>query len=109
MTYEFTTRSGVRVTRTATALPFDQGLRTLATRLDTERGALFSSGFEYPDRYSRWEMGFAAPPLEFVGFGRRLEVRALNDRGVALLEYLCPCDDQRRGRRATAGRDDPGC
>jgi anthranilate synthase len=90
MTYQFTTRSGVLVTRTATALPYEEGIRTLAGRLDTERGAVFSSGFEYPDRYSRWEMGFAAPPLEFVGFGRRLEVRALNRRGEALLEMFSP-------------------
>lgn len=90
MTYRFTTRSGVLVTRTATELPFDQGIKTLAGRLDHERGALFSSGFEYPDRYSRWEMGFAAPPLEFVGFGRRLEARALNRRGVVLLDVFTP-------------------
>ena len=90
MTYQFTTRSGVLVTRTATALPFEEGIRTLAGRLDTERGALFSSGFEYLDRYSRWEMGFAAPPLEFVGFGRRLEVRALNARGSVLLDVFAP-------------------
>jgi anthranilate synthase len=88
MTYQFTTHSGVLVTRTATALPFEDGLKTLVGRLDRERGALFSSGFEYPDRYSRWEMGFAAPPLEFVGFGRRLEVRALNARGSALLDLF---------------------
>jgi len=90
MTYRFTTRSGILVTRTATELPFDQGIKTLAGRLDRERGALFSSGFEYPDRYSRWEMGFAAPPLEFVGFGRRLEARALNRRGVVLLDVFTP-------------------
>ena len=75
MTYQFTTRSGVLVTRTATALPYEEGISTLAGRLDTERGAVFSSGFEYPDRYSRWEMGFAAPPLEFVGFGQFQNLR----------------------------------
>lgn len=85
MIFQFTTRSGIRVTRTTTPLPFDQGIRTLVDRLDTEPGALFSSGFEYPDRYSRWEMGFASPPLAFVGHERTLSVRALNHRGEALL------------------------
>ncbi len=88
MTFQFTTRSGIRVSRTATPLPFDEGIRTLVDRLDTEPGALFSSGFEYPDRYSRWEMGFAAPPLSFVGHGRSLKIRASNDRGAALLALL---------------------
>ena len=51
MTYQFTTRSGFLVARTATALSYEEGIRSLASRLDTERGAVFSSGFEYPDRY----------------------------------------------------------
>jgi len=46
MTYQFTTQSGVLVMRTATALPFEEGISTLVGRLDTERGAVFSSGFE---------------------------------------------------------------
>jgi len=103
MTYQFTTRSGVLVTRTATALPFEEGIKTLAARLDTERGALFSSGFEYPDRYSRWEMGFAAPPVAFVGFGRRLEARALNTRGTVLLDLF---GDVLTGDGVTAKRED---
>ncbi|NQV82049.1 MAG: chorismate-binding protein, partial [Alphaproteobacteria bacterium] len=90
MTHEFTTQSGVLVSRTTTELPFDEGIRTLVDRLDSERGALYSSGFEYPDRYSRWEMGFVSPPLEFVGLGRSLTVRALNLRGEALLALLAP-------------------
>jgi len=90
MTYRFTTPSGIVVTRHATDLPFAQGIGELADRLDRERGALFSSGFEYPDRYSRWEMGFVAPPLAFVGRGRSLAVEALNARGAALLAMLTP-------------------
>ncbi|MDA0368821.1 MAG: anthranilate synthase component I [Proteobacteria bacterium] len=90
MTHDFTTQSGILVSRTTTELPFGEGIRTLVDRLDSERGALYSSGFEYPDRYSRWEMGFASPPLEFVGHGRLLTVRALNVRGEALLGLLAP-------------------
>jgi anthranilate synthase len=90
MTYRFDSRSGITVSRTATDLPFADGIGQLASRLDGERGALFSSGFEYPDRYSRWEMGFVAPPLEFVGRGRTLSVNALNARGTALLALLAP-------------------
>ena len=90
MTTPFVSRSGIAVTRTTTDIPYAPGLDHLADRLDRERGALFSSGFEYPDRYSRWEMGFVAPPLEFIGRGRRLHVNALNARGTILLGLLAP-------------------
>ncbi len=90
MTHDFTTQSGVLVSRTTTELPFGEGIQTLVDRLDSERGALYSSGFEYPDRYSRWEMGFASPPLEFVGHDRTLTVRAVNARGQVLLELVAP-------------------
>ena len=84
MTFQFTPRSGIRVSRTATPVPFDEGIRTLIDRLDTEPGALFSSGFEYPDRYSRWEMGFAAPPLHAGSPLTWLQLRAANGWQVDL-------------------------
>lgn len=90
MTYRFRTRSGIDISRVATTLPFEDGLGDLAERLDQERGAVFSSGFEYPDRYSRWEMGFVAPPLAFIGRGRELTVNALNRRGETMLAMLKP-------------------
>ena len=73
-----------------------------AARLDRERGALFSSGIDYPGRYSRWEFGFVDPPLELVGRDRRMVARALNPRGAALLELLAPVLPTRRTRRWSA-------
>lgn len=48
--------------------------------LDSRRGVLLSSSYEFPGRYARWTLGFADPPLELSGTGRSFQVRALNDR-----------------------------
>jgi anthranilate synthase len=86
----FRTRGGLRVRRRTRRLDYAAGLGFLAARLDVARGAYFSSGVEDPDRYSRWEFGFADPPLEIVGRGRRVTLAALNRRGERLLAMLAP-------------------
>ena len=82
------TSRGLRVTRTSTALtgPFD--IAALAARLDTRRGALFSSQTEVPGRYSRHDLGFADPPIAIEGRGRAFSIAALNARGEILLAYI---------------------
>ncbi len=90
MQYRFVTPSGFSVECRRTVLPYASALDGFAERLDRERGALFSSGVDYPGRYSRWEFGFANPPLEIVGRGRELTARALNARGEALLRLVAP-------------------
>ena len=44
-----------------------------------------SSCFEFPGRYTRWDLGFAAPPLAITCRGRDFEVIALEPRGRVLL------------------------
>jgi anthranilate synthase len=90
MTEMFSTTSGIRVRRQSSPLDYAAGLGFVIDRLDRERGAFFSSGIEFPDRYSRWDIAVIEPPLEFVGLGRRLTVNALNERGEALLAILRP-------------------
>ena len=34
-------------------------LEALVDTLDTNRGCLFESSYEFPGRYARWTMGFA--------------------------------------------------
>jgi anthranilate synthase len=78
---KYQTRSGVQVTRSASKVPFKRGLSKLLRNLDTQRGIYLSSGYEYPGRYSRWDVGSIAPPLEIVSFGSHIEFRPLNQRG----------------------------
>ncbi len=90
MLERFSTPTGIHVSRRTRALDPATALEGFAERLDGARGALFSSGIDYPGRYSRWEFGFVDPPLEIIGRERRLVVRALNPRGVRLLSILAP-------------------
>ncbi|MFI5015876.1 MAG: anthranilate synthase component I, partial [Hyphomicrobiales bacterium] len=82
----FTTRGGVQVRRSARDA--GDGARAIAAcreALDTRRGAVFSSNYEYPGRYTRWDVGFVDPPLSLTARGREVEIEALNPRGEALL------------------------
>jgi len=84
----YATPSGITVTRKSSRIPYGKGLEQLLTQLDRKRGAYFSSGYEYPERYSRWDIATVAPPLEVVGRDRIVELRALNGRGRVLNQLL---------------------
>lgn len=90
MRTRFVAPCGIVIERRVTDLDYASALDGFAARLDSARGALFSSGIDYPGRYSRWEFGFIEPPLELVGRGRDLTLRALNARGVKLLSIFEP-------------------
>ena len=87
-TETFRTAGRVEVRRETRPLPLEQPLESLLERLNTHRGAVFASGYEYPGRYSRWDIGFVDPPLELVARQRDFAFRALNARGQVLLEIV---------------------
>jgi anthranilate synthase len=81
----YETRGGVRVLREIAAQLYSPADTTLADRLDRRRGVLFSSSFEFPGRYTRWDMGFVDPPVALTAGGRSFAVEALNARGRVLM------------------------
>lgn len=85
---QYTTKSGIRVSRLASRLPFRRGLKHLLRQLDSRRGIYLSSGYEYPERYSRWDVASVCPPIEIVGRGREIEFRPLNARGELVARML---------------------
>ena len=87
---EYQTPNGITVIRTSGTIPYHRGLAVLMGKLDRQRGIYLSSGYEYPGRYSRWDIASLAPPIEIIGSGRTLAIQSLNERGVALLEMLGP-------------------
>ncbi len=87
-TLRYTTPHGVTVTRTRSRLPYRKGLDHLLRELDRYRGIYLSSGYEYPERYSRWDVASIHPPLEILGAGREIEFRPLNLRGQMLAEMF---------------------
>ncbi len=90
MTYHFHSPAGFDLVRRTEPLDYAAGIGFVVEALDAKRGAFFSSGVEYPDRYSRYDFGFFDPPLEFRARARSLTATALNQRGERLLEILKP-------------------
>jgi anthranilate synthase len=88
--YRYTTPHGVEVTRTCSKANFRRGLAHLLRDLDRRRGIYLSSGYEYPGRYSRWDVASTCPPLEIISYDRRVEFRPLNERGRRILAIVRP-------------------
>jgi len=86
--YHVTTPHGIQVTRSASKTSFRKGLHHLPRDLDRHRGIYLSSGYEYPGRYSRWDIASTCPPLEIISYDRRVEFRPLNARGVEILRLF---------------------
>lgn len=80
--------SGVQVRRSAAQVDYAEAMQRLCGALDQYQGVLLASSFEYPGRYTRWDIGFINPPLQFIGRGRELNIHALNTRGEILLLEL---------------------
>lgn len=86
----YTTDGGIGIRREAVTAPYSEGVEPLIAALDARRGVLLASSFEYPGRYTRWDIGFVDPPLEIVARDRAMEIRTLNQRGRVLLGYVAP-------------------
>ncbi len=87
-TQTYRTQGGVQVYRASIGIDYEDATAELIAALDARPGVLFSSSFEFPGRYSRWDLGFTDPPLRIVARGRRITLEALNERGQLLLA-LC--------------------
>src|SRR5437773_9769318 len=82
-TYE--TAGGIRVHRTVDEIPVANAIEPVVEALDAHRGVLLASSYEYPGRYTRWDMGFVDPPLALTARHRDFRLEALNARGRVLL------------------------
>jgi anthranilate synthase len=90
MLQQYKTQGGVHVEYIQQALDYKQGVESLLERLDTQRGALFASSFEYPGRYTCWDIGFYNPPLALTCKQNYINLEALNQRGEVLLSFIYP-------------------
>src|SRR5580704_5838420 len=84
----YTTPGGIIVSRLKSAIPYQKGLGALMQKLDRYRGIYLSSGYEYPERYSRWDVASVCPPIEIISSGQNIEFRPLNGRGEVLNQML---------------------
>mmetsp|Transcript_46772 Transcript_46772/g.138168 ORF Transcript_46772/g.138168 Transcript_46772/m.138168 type:complete len:798 (+) Transcript_46772:88-2481(+) len=60
----------------------------MTKELDSSRGCLLSSSYEYPGRYAQWTLGFVRPPLVVEAWDRKFKVTALNERGIPFLPVI---------------------
>ena len=99
----FMTKGGVQVTANVEALDYTRTgdeaslanersseavIESLVRKLDSHKGVLLTSSYEFPGRYARWSLGFVDPPLEVSGKADQCTIKALNDRGKVLLPAI---------------------
>ncbi|KAB8330193.1 anthranilate synthase [Scytonema tolypothrichoides VB-61278] len=90
-TQSYTTKGGIFVSRSVTQTSIDSAIDEVLMRLDSQRGGLLASSYEYPGRYKRWAIGFVNPPLELVTCDNTFTITAHNERGKILLDYVAEC------------------
>ena len=90
----YKTRGGITVYRASVKADYDTSTYDILAKLDSQPGALYTSSFEFPGRYTRWDVGFVNPPLKIQGRGRHLTFSALNGRGEVLLAFIQPVIEQ---------------
>ncbi|TIL73249.1 MAG: anthranilate synthase [Mesorhizobium sp.] len=84
----FVTAGGVTITRERHDRPYEGAIDTYVDGLNSRRGAVFSSNYEYPGRYTRWDTAIIDPPLVISARGRAMRIEALNSRGEMLLPVV---------------------
>jgi len=87
-TETYVTRGGITIVRTIEEIPVRDAIEPIVDALDERRGVLLASSYEYPGRYTRWDLGFIDPPLALTTRDRRFRFDALNARGRVLLPAI---------------------
>lgn len=84
----YVTKGGVKIVRTRKPRSYGDAISTYINALDSRRGAAFSSNYEYPGRYTRWDTAIIDPPLGISAIGRKITIDAYNERGTVLLSII---------------------
>jgi anthranilate synthase len=84
----FVTEGGVTITRERHDTVYEGAIEAYIDGLNSRRGAVFSSNYEYPGRYTRWDTAIIDPPVVISARGRVMRIEALNGRGRALLAII---------------------
>ena len=84
----YETKGGITVTRQRRSTPYADAVSSYIDKLDERRGAVFSSNYEYPGRYTRWDTAVVDPPLGLSCNGRNVWIEAYNERGEVILGFI---------------------
>jgi anthranilate synthase len=84
----FVTAGGIAITRQRRECPYHGAIEAYVDGLNARRGCVFSSNYEYPGRYTRWDTAMIDPPVAISARGRAMRIEALNTRGEVLLPAI---------------------
>ncbi|WP_246785261.1 MULTISPECIES: anthranilate synthase [Bartonella] len=88
--FEYRTKGNIKVSRSCENIAYESAIDKMVDALDSHRGAIFSSNYEYPGRYTRWDSGIIDPPIAITSRGRHMKIEALNERGQIILDMIEP-------------------
>jgi anthranilate synthase len=103
----YNTQGGLAVQRSIEQVAYQDAIDPLVEALDSRQGVVLTSSYEYPGRYTRWDMGFVDPPLRLTFKGLSFEIEALNERGAVLLPAIH--DKLAAAGDASLGAQHDGC
>ena len=83
--FTYTTAGGVAIERLREPVAYRGTIESFIDALNERRGAVFSSNYEYPGRYTRWDTAIIDPPVVITSNAREMRIEALNERGNVLL------------------------
>lgn len=84
----YETKGGITITRQKIEKPYADAISDYIDMMDERRGAVLSSNYEYPGRYTRWDTAIVDPPVGVSCFGRKMWLDAYNERGEVLLTLI---------------------
>jgi anthranilate synthase len=84
----YITQGKIHVSRSSKEISIDLATKEVLSQIDSQRGGLLTSNYEYPGRYKKWAIGFVNPPLEISTREDTFSIKALNQRGLILIAYL---------------------
>ncbi len=82
------TDGGIVVERVRKQIAYKGAIDAAINGLNSCRGAVFSSNYEYPGRYTRWDTAITNPPVAITANGRHMRIEAMNERGTVLLHAI---------------------
>ncbi len=82
---------GITVERSSVPANYSTAISDTLDHVNQSRGAVLSSNYEYPGRYTRWDTAIIDPPLGIEASGRNVTITAYNERGKVLLKPIVKC------------------
>jgi anthranilate synthase len=88
MRFSYNTAANIQISVEQTELKYSNAIESVIDKLNQHRGAIYASSYEYPGRYTCWDIGFYNPPLALTCRKDQIDIQALNQRGEFLITFI---------------------